>query len=942
MIGRRTRSRRDRAARALAGIIAVASVQLIASGSARAAMKTCEDPVPSGSDSVVTCTDLGGPEIFTVPDGVTTVEVDAKGAAGGASGGVAGGQGGEESGSLSVTPGEILTVVVGGQGNGPTGTAGGDGGDGGGGGGGTGATGNAGGAGGGGGSFVFDDSGDLVVAAGGGGGSGNGTCSTTDPVDGGVGGGDIGDAGGCNEGGHGATQSGPGAGGADSGGSTDGTIGSGPAEGDDPGAGGGGGSADFGGGGGGGGYYGGGGGADDNGGGGGSGFDGGLTHPNTPITGDNDGDGVVTFTYATPAAPAITSSDAAALPVGQEGSFTVTTSGSPAPTISDGGATLPSGVEFTDNGNGTATVGGTPATSAAGVYHFTLTASNGLTPDATQPFTLYIPPPCPAAVLSGTEMVATCAYDDNLQTFTIPSGVNSVTLTVDGAQGGDSNTVSSDGGLGGEGLAEFGVTGGETLTILAGGAGNSPPSLTAGGGGGFGGGGGGGSAGTAAAGGGGGSFVVGPTGGLLLVAGGGGGGAGGVATGGGGGAGFLRGTSGAGTNPGGAASQTGGGAAGTVTASTGNGPAAAAAGAIFSGPGGNGSPGPVDAVAGAGGGGGYFGGGGGGGGSEAGGGGGGSGTASSIANNTTFSPGVHSGNGVVTITYVPAPPTASITSPSTGSVYALGQVVATSFSCRDSGGGPGLSSCKDGNGSTSPGQLSTSTIGTHTYTVTATSSDGQTATAHVTYTVLGKQTLTVTTQGAGTGKVTSSPAGITCPATCAATYAALTKVTLTAIASSGSEFSGWQGAGCSGLAKCTVSMSAARHVYATFAVAPPTCTLKLSSVRVPLPAKGKPAKAGSLKLTTLCDEAGALSLVGTLSDRPKGDGVAKRFSLGPVRATAKAHRATTLTIAVPKAAVGALAKGAMESVTLTVTMTNVHGRGHATTTIKQLHGSGSV
>jgi hypothetical protein len=208
--------------------------------------------------------------------------------------------------------------------------------------------------------------------------------------------------------------------------------------------------------------------------------------------------------------------------------------------------------------------------------------------------------------------------------------------------------------------------------------------------------------------------------------------------------------------------------------------------------------------------------------------------------------------------------------------------------------------------------------------------------------VLGKQTLTVTTQGAGTGKVTSSPAGITCPTTCAATYVALTKVTLTAIASSGSQFSGWRGAGCSGLAKCTFSMSAARHVYATFAVAPPTCTLKLNSVSVPSPAKGKPAKPGRLRLTTLCDEAAALSLVGTLTDKPKGGGVTKKFSVGPVRATAKAHRATTLTIAVPKAAVAALAKGAKESVTLTVTMTNAHGRGHATATIKQLHGSGSV
>ena len=45
--------------------------------------------------------------------------------------------------------------------------------------------------------------------------------------------------------------------------------------------------------------------------------------------------------------------------------------------LSDGGRTLPSGVTFTDNGNGTATLSGTPAAGTAGTYPFTITASNG-------------------------------------------------------------------------------------------------------------------------------------------------------------------------------------------------------------------------------------------------------------------------------------------------------------------------------------------------------------------------------------------------------------------------------------------------------------------------------------------------------------------------------------------------------------------------------------
>jgi len=51
------------------------------------------------------------------------------------------------------------------------------------------------------------------------------------------------------------------------------------------------------------------------------------------------------------------------------------TSGSPAPAMSETGA-LPSGVTFTDNGNGTATLAGTPGLSQGGVYKVTFTATN--------------------------------------------------------------------------------------------------------------------------------------------------------------------------------------------------------------------------------------------------------------------------------------------------------------------------------------------------------------------------------------------------------------------------------------------------------------------------------------------------------------------------------------------------------------------------------------
>ena len=78
--------------------------------------------------------------------------------------------------------------------------------------------------------------------------------------------------------------------------------------------------------------------------------------------------------------------------------------------------------------------------------------------------------------------------------------------------------------------------------------------------------------------------------------------------------------------------------------------------------------------------------------------------------------------------------------------------------------------------------------------------------------------LTVTRAGAGTGTVTSAPAGISCGTDCAESYAQYTAVTLTAAAGSGSLFSGWSGA-CTGTGSCSVTMSAARNVTATFALA---------------------------------------------------------------------------------------------------------------------------
>ncbi|MBL8620527.1 MAG: hypothetical protein JNK64_04460 [Myxococcales bacterium] len=103
--------------------------------------------------------------------------------------------------------------------------------------------------------------------------------------------------------------------------------------------------------------------------------------------------------------------------------------------------------------------------------------------------------------------------------------------------------------------------------------------------------------------------------------------------------------------------------------------------------------------------------------------------------------------------------------------------------------------------------------GTGTCVVTLTAATMVTATFD-----LNTYTLTVARAGTGTGTVTSSPAGISCGADCTESYNSGTTVTLTAVAANGSTFSGWSGAGCSGIGACTVLMTAARSVTATFAL----------------------------------------------------------------------------------------------------------------------------
>lgn len=105
--------------------------------------------------------------------------------------------------------------------------------------------------------------------------------------------------------------------------------------------------------------------------------------------------------------PAFTSANAASLRQETNGSFTITTSGIPtgANMVIGSTGTLPAGVTFTDNRDGTARLSGTAAAGTQGVYPLVFTASNGIGAGATQNFTLSITEPLGLEVTTDDDTV---------------------------------------------------------------------------------------------------------------------------------------------------------------------------------------------------------------------------------------------------------------------------------------------------------------------------------------------------------------------------------------------------------------------------------------------------------------------------------------------------------------------------------------------------------
>lgn len=83
----------------------------------------------------------------------------------------------------------------------------------------------------------------------------------------------------------------------------------------------------------------------------------------------------------------------------------------------------------------------------------------------------------------------------------------------------------------------------------------------------------------------------------------------------------------------------------------------------------------------------------------------------------------------------------------------------------------------------------------------------------------GSVQLSVKAAGAGTGTVSSNPAGINCGQACTASFSSGTQVSLTASPTANSFFAGWSG-GCSGTGVCNVTLMQNISVMANFSTTP--------------------------------------------------------------------------------------------------------------------------
>jgi hypothetical protein len=194
-------------------------------------------------------------------------------------------------------------------------------------------------------------------------------------------------------------------------------------------------------------------------------------HSNTTLGPDDDpvslDNATVSAALEVDRAPTITSADHITFTAGSAGSFTVTTAPCypTAVSLAESGA-LPSGVSFTDNGDGTATIAGTPGVGSGWAYGFTVTAGNGINPDATQAFTLTVTEP--PRITSANHATFTVNAAGSFAITTTEGFPTATTLTETGAlPAGITFTDNGDGTATVSGTPAGGTGGSYPLTITA-------------------------------------------------------------------------------------------------------------------------------------------------------------------------------------------------------------------------------------------------------------------------------------------------------------------------------------------------------------------------------------------------------------------------------------------------------------------------------------------
>jgi hypothetical protein len=179
--------------------------------------------------------------------------------------------------------------------------------------------------------------------------------------------------------------------------------------------------------------------------------------------------------------------------------------------------------------------------------------------------------------------------------------------------------------------------------------------------------------------------------------------------------------------------------------------------------------------------------------------------------------------------------------------------------------------------------------------------------------------LTVAKDGTGAGTVSSTTPGIDCGSVCTRSYLDYQSVTLTATAAKGSTFAGWTGS-CTGAAPtCTLAMSEARSVTATFSRPANAFTAKTPTIST---------TNSTIAITTV------LQLPGPGIAKVSSTGVArKRTTLCSTKKTATRAGTYTLTCLIGKRARLALSRGALR---LTVATTFAPTGGSPKTTTRSL------